>query len=149
MMFATKPILIFFLCMSLGLISSFPVTTYANCEGISGPAHFSLYKNRQANFYSSTNADYEQKYDIKWFVGSKHMGSVTKSGGESYTLKGSKFSSQTFSITGFHKNNNQWLTSHHKIFPDPDGGIQVRFEDGACDNSFESSPDLKVIINID
>ena len=125
-----------------------PESAYANCEGISGPAHFSLYKNRQAIFYSAANADYEQKYRIEWFVGSKSIGSATMSGGESFIVKKSNSSSQAFTITGSYKKNNLWLTSHYKIFPDPEGGIQVRFEDGACDNSFETSPDLKVTIQI-
>lgn len=144
----TKPIAIVFLCLNLGLSTAFPLTAYANCEGISGPAHFSLYKNRQAIFNSATNADYDQKYDIEWFVGSKFMGSVTRNGGESFILKGSNLFSQAFSVTGFYKKNSQWFVSHHKIFPDPEGGIQVRFEDGTCDNSFETSPDLKVTIDI-
>ena len=93
-------------------------------------------------------AGYKQKYKIEWFLGSRSMGSVTKNGGESFILRGSSLSSKAFSVTGSYKKNNKWYPSHHKIFPDPDGGIQVRFEDGTCDNSFETSPDLKVIINI-
>ena len=143
-----KPIAIVFLCFNLGLSTAFPAIAYANCEGILGPAHFSLYKNRQANFNSVANADYEQKYDIEWFIGSKPIGSVTKNGGESFILKGSNLSSQAFSITGSYKKNGQWSISHHKIYPNLGGGIQVRFEDGTCDNSFETSPDLKVIIDI-
>ena len=127
---------------------AFQVNVYANCEGIYGPAYFSLYKNRQASFKSFKSADYQQKYSIEWLVGSKSMGSITKNGGESFILKGSNLSSQTFYITGYYKKNNQWHISHHKIFPDPEGGIQVRFEDGTCDNSFETSPDLKIIITI-
>ena len=144
----TKPIAIVFLCLYLGLSTAFPLTAHANCEGISGPAHFSLYKNRQAIFNSATNADYDQKYKVEWFIGSKPIGSITKNGGESFILKGSHLSSQAFSITGSYKKKNQWFTSHYKIFPDSGGGIQVRFEDGSCDNSFETSPDLKVTINI-
>lgn len=141
-------IVIVFMYLTLGLSITLPVIVYANCEGSSGPAHFSLYKNRQAIFNSVANADYDQKYDIEWFVGSKSMGTATRRGGESFILKGSNLSSQEFSIAGSYKKNGLWFTSHHKIFPDPKGGIQVRFEDGACDNSFETSPDLKVIINI-
>ena len=137
-----------FLYMLSGLSLLFPVIAYANCEGISGPAHFSLYKNRQATFNSATNADFHQKYDIEWFIGKKSMGSVSKNGGESFILKGLSQSSQAFSVTGSYKKNGRWFVSHHKIFPDNDGGIQIRFEDGTCDNSFETSPDLKVIINI-
>ena len=148
MLFVTKHIVIFFLCLNLCLNIAFPATSYANCEGISGPAHFSLYKNRQASFDSVTNADYDQKYHIEWIIGSKSLGSVTKKGGESFILKRSNFSSKAFTVTGSYKKNGQWLVSHHKIFPDPEGGTQVRFEDGNCDNSFETSPDLKVIINI-
>ena len=144
----TKPIAIVFWCLNFGLSNAFPVIAYANCEGISGPAHFSLYKNRQATFNSGTNADYEQRYDIEWFIGSKSIGSITKKGGESFILKRSNFSSKAFTVTGSYKKTGQWLTSYHKIFPDPEGGIQVRFEDGTCDNSFETSPDLKVLINI-
>jgi len=134
--------------LDLGLSVIFPVTGYANCEGLSSPAYFSLYKNRQATFSSAADADYKQKYKIEWFLGSRSMGSVTKNGGESFILRGSSLSSKAFSVTGSYKKNNKWYPSHHKIFPDPDGGIQVRFEDGTCDNSFETSPDLKVIINI-
>ena len=148
MIVVTKPIVIVILCMNLGLSNAFPVIAYANCEGISGPAHFSLYKNREVTFNSITNADYEQKYDIEWFVGSRSLGSVTKKGGDSFFLKGSNLSSQAFSVTGSYKKNGQWFVSHHKIFPDPGGEIQLRFEDGTCDNSFETSPDLKVIIDI-
>ena len=143
-----KRIVIFCLCLNLWLSHAFPVTSHAHCEGISGPAHFSLYKNRQATFNSVTNADYDQKYKVEWFIGSKPIGSTTKNGGESFILKGSHLSSQAFSITGSYKKKDQWFTSHYKIFPDSGGGIQVRFEDGSCDNSFETSPDLKVIINI-
>ena len=144
----SKHIVTVFLCLNLWLNNTFLATSDANCEGIFGPAHFSLYKNKQATFNSVTNADYEQRYDIEWFVGSKPIGSITKSGGESFTLKGSNLSSKAFSITGSYKKNDQWFISHLKIFPDPEGGIQVRFEDGTCDNSFKTSPDLKVIINI-
>ena len=137
------------LCVGLGLSITFPIITYANCEGIPGPAYFSLYKNRGATFTSAMNADAMQRYEIEWFVGSKSLGSVVKMAGESFTLKKLKFSSQTFSITGFYKKNNEWIVSHSKIFPDPGGGMQVRFDDGACDNSFVTSPDLKVTIKID
>ena len=143
-----KRIVIFCLCLNLWLSHAFSVTSHAHCEGISGPAYFSLYKNRQATFNSVANADYEQKYEIEWFIGSKVLGSATRNGGESFTLKGSNLSSNSFSVTGSYKKNGQWFISHHKIFPDPEGGIQVRFEDGTCDNSFETSPDLKVLINI-
>ena len=144
----TKPIALVFIYLTIPLGAALPEIAYSNCDGISGPAYFSLYKNKQAVFNSITNADYEQKYDIEWFVGSRSLGSVTKKGGESFILKGSSLSSQAFSVTGYYKKNGQWFTSHHKIFPDPEGGIQVRFEDGTCDNSFETSPDLKVLINI-
>ena len=131
-----------------GLSLLLPDIAHANCEGISGPAYFSLYKNRQATFNSATNADYNQKYDVEWLIGKKSIGSVSKNGGESFVLKGLSQSSQAFSVTGSYKKNGRWFVSHHKIFPDNDGGIQIRFEDGTCDNSFETSPDLKVIINI-
>ena len=146
--FVIKPIIIILLCLNLMLSAVFPLIATANCKGILGPAHFSLYKNRQATFNSVTNADYDQKYKVEWFIGSKPIGSITKNGGESFILKGSHLSSQAFSITGSYKKKDQWFTSHYKIFPDSGGGIQVRFEDGSCDNSFETSPDLKVTINI-
>ena len=98
-------VVIAFLYMLSGLSLLFPVIAYANCEGISGPAHFSLYKNRQATFNSATNADFHQKYDIEWFIGKKSMGSITKSGGESFVLEGSSLSSQGFSVTGSYKKN--------------------------------------------
>ncbi len=144
----TRPVAILSLYFTLALVLTRPTSGLAECEGIPGPAHFSLYKNRQASFDSVADADYKQRYKIEWFVGSKSLGSVTKNGNESFVLEGSSLSSLAFSITGFHQNGNQWSVSHHKIFPDRDGGIQVRFEDGACDNSFDTSPDLKVIINI-
>ena len=144
---AVHAVMLFFF-YGIGINLLFPALTYASCEGISGPAHFSLYKNRQATFNSTANADYEQKYDIEWFIGKKSMGSIAKSGGESFILVGSSLSSQGFSVTGSYKKNGHWFTSHYKIFPDHEGGIQIRFEDGTCDNSFETSPDLKVIIRI-
>ena len=144
----TKPVAIISLCLTLGWVTAWPASGSTNCEGIPGPAHFSLYKNRQATFNSVVDADYKQKYEVEWFVGSKSLGSVTKNGNESFVLEGSSLSSLAFSVTGFHQNDNQWSVSHHKIFPDPSGGIQIRFEDAACDNSFDTSPDLKVIIDI-
>ena len=147
-MLMTKSVAVVSLCFSLGLATAFPANGYANCEGIAGAAHFSLYKNRQATFNSVADADYKQRYEIEWFVGSKSLGSVTKNGDEPYVLEGSSFSSLAFSVTGYYQEGNQWSISHHKIFPGRDGGIQVRFEDGTCDNSFDTSPDLKVIINI-
>ena len=147
--FVTKIVVVFSLCVSLGLGFTFPVTGYANCEGIPGPAYFSLYKNKGATFSSVMHADTMQKYEIEWFVGSKSLGSVVKKAGESFTLKKLEFSSQTFSITGFYQKGSEWIVSHSKIFPDPEGGMQVRFDDGACDNSFVNSPDLKVTIKID
>ena len=141
-------IILVFIFLILGLKIVPPIIAHANCEGISGSAHFSLYKNRQAIFSSTVNADYKQRYEVEWFIGRKSMGIATRNGGESFTLKGSNLSSLAFSVTGSYEKNSQWITSHHKIFPNPGSGIQVRFEDGTCDNSFESSPDLKVIINI-
>ena len=143
----TKPIALVFIYLTIPLGAALPEIAYSNCDGISSPAYFSLYKNKQAVFNSITNADYEQKYDIEWYIGSKSMGSVVRNGGESFILEGSNLS-RTFSVTGSYKKNDQWFLSHHKIFPDSEGGIQIRFEDGACDNSFETSPDLKVTVNI-
>lgn len=144
----TQPVAVLSLYVSFALVVAFPVIGYTECEGLPGPAHFSLYKNKQATFDSVADADYRQKYQIEWFVGSKSLGSVTKNGGESFVLKGSSLSSLAFSVTGSYQIGTQWYDSHHKIFPDREGGIQVRFEDGTCDNSFETSPDLKVIIHI-
>ena len=132
--------------MSLALLVIFPVLVFAECEGIAGPAQFFLSKNGQATFESVADADYKQRYEVEWFVGSRSLGLVTKSGGESFVLEGGRQTSRVFSITGWHERDGHWFVSHHRIFPDPDGGIQVRFEDGACDNSFETSPDLKVVI---
>ena len=143
-----KTVATVFLCLNLEMSSALPATAYENCEGIPGPAHFSLYKNRRAIFSSVANADYEQKYAVEWFFGSKSLGSITKKSGESFVLRGSNLSSRAFSVTGSYKKNGRWFISHYKIFPGSKGAIQIRFEDGTCDNSFETSPDLKVIINI-
>ena len=125
-----------------------PATARADCEGSLGPADFSLYKNRQATFTSQMDAGTMQKYKIEWFVGGKSMGSVMKKGGESFILKKSRLTSQSFSITGFFQNGDVWLLSRQKTFPNLEGGMQVRFDDGACDNSFVTSPDLTVTIKI-
>ncbi|KMP11006.1 hypothetical protein UZ36_05880 [Candidatus Nitromaritima sp. SCGC AAA799-C22] len=136
-------------CLTLSLIMIFPLSAFADCEGIAGPARFSLYKNRQATFKSVVDAGYKQQYKVEWFVGSRSLGSVTKNGGETFILEGSSQTSLAFAITGQHEKDGRWHVSHYKIFPDREGGIQVRFEDGSCDNSFVTSPDLKVIITID
>ena len=125
-----------------------PATVRADCEGALGSVDFSLYKNRQATFTSQMDAGTMQRYKIEWFVGGKSMGSVIKKGGESFILKESTLTSQSFSITGFYQNGDEWLLSRHKIFPNSEGGMQVRFDDGACDNSFVTSPDLTVTIKI-
>ena len=125
-----------------------PATARADCEGTLGPADFSLYKNRQATFTSQMDAGTMQRYKVEWFVGGKSMGSVIKKGGESFILKESTLTSQSFSITGFYHQGDEWLLSRHKIFPNSEGGMQVRFDDGACDNSFVTSPDLTVTIKI-
>ena len=90
-----------------------------------------------------------QRYKIEWFIGGKRLGSVIKKSGESFVLKKSTLTSQSFSVTGFHQNGAKWSQSRNKIFPDSKGGVQGRFDDGACDNSFVTSPDLKVTIKID
>lgn len=144
----TKQAKLIIFCLLVGFSITLPLIVNAKCEGISSPANFSLYKNRKAIFSSSTNADYEQRYNIEWFIGSKSMGMITKKGGEAYTLNGSNFSSQSFSVTGSYRKNEQWHLSKHKIFTHHNGAIQLRFEDGNCDNSFETSPDLQVTINI-
>jgi len=145
----TKIILIFFSCIILALCVTFPAVAQTKCEGTTNPAYFSLYKNRQATFTSAMDAGTMQRYKIEWFIGGKSMGSITKKAGESFFLKESTLTSQSFSITGFYQNGDEWLLSRHKIFPNSEGGMQVRFDDGACDNSFVTSPDLKVIIKID
>ena len=144
-----KIILIFFSCIILALCVTFPAVAQTKCEGTTNPAYFSLYKNRQATFTSAMDAGTQQSYKIEWFIGRKRIGFVTKKAGESFVLKKSTFTSQSFSVTGFYKNHDKWSLSRNKIFPDSKGGIQVRFDDGACDNSFETSPDLKVTIKID
>jgi hypothetical protein len=143
-----KIITIIFIYIILAVSNTFIATAQTNCEGISAPAYFSLHKNRQASFTSVMDAGTMQKYKIDWFVGGKRIGSVTKKGGESFFLKKSALTSQSFSITGFHLNGSNWFISRNKIFPDIKGAIQVRFDDKACDNSFVTSPDLKVTIKI-
>ena len=138
----------FFLCITLALSVTFHATAQTKCEGTPNPAYFSLYKNRQATFTSVMDADTMQRYKIEWFIGGKSMGSVIKKAGESFVLKESTLTSQSFSITGFYQNGDEWLLSRHKIFPNSEGGMQVRFDDGACDNSFVTSPDLTVTIKI-
>ena len=125
-----------------------PAMARAECKGTLSPAEFSLYKNRPATFTSKMDAGTMQKYKIEWFIGGKSMGSVIKKAGEPFTLKEATLTSQSFSITGFYHNSDEWLLSRHKIFPNSEGGMQVRFDDGACDNSFVTSPDLTVTIKI-
>jgi hypothetical protein len=139
----------FFLCITLALSVTFHAAAQTKCQGTTNPAYFSLYKNRQATFTSVMDAGTAQRYKIEWFIGGKSIGSVIKKSGESFVLKKSTFTSQSFSVTGFHQNGAKWSQSRNKIFPDSKGGVQVRFDDGACDNSFVTSPDLKVIIKID
>ena len=145
----TKIILTFFSCITLGLYVTLPAVAQTKCEGTTSPAYFSLYKNRQATFTSAMDAGAAQRYKIEWFVGEKSVGSVVKKPGESFVLKKSTLTSQSFSVTGFHQNGAKWSQSRNKIFPGSKGGVQVRFDDGACDNSFITSPDLKVTIKID
>ena len=140
---------IFFSCIILALCATLPAAAQTNCEGTTNPAYFSLYKNRKATFTSAMDAGTMQRYKIEWFVGGKRLGSIIKKSGESFVLKKSTLTSQSFSITGFHQIDDKWALSRNKIFPDLKGGIQVRFDDGACDNSFVTSPDLKVTIKID
>jgi hypothetical protein len=89
-----------------------------------------------------------QRYKVEWFIGGKSLGSVIKKPGESFVLKKSTLTSQSFSVTGFYQKGAKWFLSRNKIFPDSKGGVQVRFDDGACDNSFATSPDLKITIKI-
>ena len=145
----TNIIATFFSSLTLALCVTFHATAQTKCEGTTNPAYFSLYKNRQATFTSAMDAGTMQKYKIEWFVGGKSLGSVIKKSGESFVLKKSTLTSQSFSVTGFHQKGDKWSLSRNKIFPDSKGGIQVRFDDGACDNSFATSPDLKVTIKID
>ena len=138
-----------FSCITLALCLTFPAAAQTKCQGTTNPAYFSLYKNRQATFTSVMDAGTPQRYKIEWFIGGKSLGSVIKKSGESFILKKSTLTSQSFSVTGFHKKRGKWSQSRNKIFPDSKGGVQVRFDDGACDNSFVTSPDLKVTIKID
>ena len=143
----------FFSCITLALCVTFPAAAQTKCEGTTNPAYFSLYKNRQATFTSAMDAGTMQRYKIEWFIGRKSVGSVIKKAGESFLLKRSTLTSQSFSVNGLYKNGGNWFQSRNKIFPDIEGGgRQIRFDDGAdgaCDNSFETSPDLKVTIKID
>ena len=145
----TNIITAFFSCITLTLCVTFPAAAQTECDGTTNPTYFSLYKNRQATFTSARDADTMQRYKIEWFVGGKRLGSIIKKSGESFVLKKSTLTSQSFSVTGFHQNGDKWSLSRNKIFPDAKGGIQVSFDDGACDNSFVTSPDLKVNIKID
>ena len=138
----------FLICINLLTIIIHPQKVYASCDGILGPAYFSLYKNMSATFSSFIDADTKQQYKVEWFIGKKLLGSVIKNAGESFTLKGSEFSGQTFLIKGFSQKDREWILSRYKIFPDPDGSLQVRFDDHACDNSYINSPDLKIIVRI-
>ena len=138
----------FLICINLFIIIIHPQKVYASCDGILGPAYFSLYKNMSATFSSFIDADTKQQYKVEWFIGKKLLGSVIKNAGESFTLKGSEFSGQTFLIKGFSQKDREWILSRYKIFPDPDGSLQVRFDDHACDNSYINSPDLKIIVRI-
>ena len=144
----TNIISTFFSCITLALYVTFPAAAQTKCEGTTNPAYFSLYKNRQATFTSVMDAGIPQRYKIEWFIGGKSLGSVIKKPGESFVLKKSTLTSQSFSVTGFYQNSAKWSLSRNKIFPDSKGGVQVRFDDGACDNSFATSPDLKITIKI-
>ena len=137
-----------FLFITIALSNTFIATAQTTCEGISAPAYFSLHKNRQASFTSAVDAGAMQKYKIEWFVGGKSIASVTKKGGESFVKKKSTLTSQSFSITGYYQKGSNWLISRNRIFPDIKGAIEIRFDDEACDNSFVTSPDLKVTIKI-
>ena len=137
-----------FLCITIAFSNTFIATAQTNCEGMSTPAYFSLHKNRQASFTSVMDAGTMQKYKIEWFVGGKSIGSVTKKGGESFVKKKSPLPSQSFSVTGYNQKGSTWLISRNRIFPDIKGALEVRFDDAACDNSFVTSPDLKVTIRI-
>jgi hypothetical protein len=139
---------IFKICIILLVAIAHPQKAHASCDGILGPAYFSLYKNMRATFSSFIDADTKQRYKVEWFIGKKLLGAVTKNAGESFALKGSKFSGQTFSLTGLHQKGQEWMLSRYKIFPTPDGSLQVRFDDHACDNSYTNSPDLKIIVRI-
>ena len=145
----TNIITTIFSCITLALLVTFPAGAQTECDGTTNPAYFSLYKNRQATFTSAMDAGTMQRYKIEWFIGGKSVGSVIKKAGESFVLKKSTLTSQSFSVTGFHQKVDKWSLSRNKIFPDSKGGIQVRFDDWACDNSFVTSPDLKVTIKID
>ena len=146
--FAINKITTLITCIILLISTTHPPKVYASCDGISGPAYFSLYKSMSATFSSFMDADTKQRYKVEWFIGKKLLGTVIKNAGESFTLEGSKFSGQTFSITGFNQKGREWILSRYKIFPDPDGSLQVRFDDHACDNSYTNSPDLKIIVRI-
>ena len=146
--FLKNKITTFLIFINLLISITHPPKSYASCDGILGPAHFSLYKNMRATFSSFIDADTKQRYKVEWFIGKKLLGAVTKNAGESFALKGSEFSGQTFSLTGFHQSGQEWILSRYKIFPDPDGSLQVRFDDHACDNSYTNSPDLKIIVKI-
>ena len=137
-----------FLSITIAFSNTFIATAQTNCEGISTPAYFSLHKNRQASFTSVMDAGTMQKYKIEWFVGGKSIGSVTKKGGESFVKKKSTLTSQSFSVTGYNQKGSTWLISRNRIFPDIKGALEIRFDDAACDNSFVTSPDLKVTIRI-
>jgi len=139
-------VMCFFFVLLFSII--IPAKAQASCDGSLSPAYFSLYKNRKALFSSSQDADAMQRYKVEWFVGQKSMGSVIKQAGESFEIPGSSLTSQSFSITGFYRGSDKWELSRHKIFPGLEGGMQVRFDDGACDNSFTTSPDLSVTIKI-
>lgn len=144
----TNIISTFFLCITLVLYVTFPAAAQTKCEGTTNPAYFSLYKNRQATFTSVMDAGTPQRYKVEWFIGGKSLGSVIKKSGESFVLKKTTLTSQSFSVTGFYQSRAKWSLSRNKIFPDSKGGVQVRFDDGACDNSFATSPDLKITIKI-
>ena len=146
--FIKNKINVLVICIILLIAIILPLKVYASCDGILGSAYFSLYKNMSATFSSFMDADTKQRYKVEWFIGKKLLGAVIKNAGESFTLKGSKFSGQTFSITGFNQKGREWILSRYKIFPDPEGSLQVRFDDHACDNSYTNSPDLKIIVRI-
>ena len=78
-------VIFFFLIIFYSIVQ--PKKSQADCEPYTGPAIFSLYKNRQAIFTSVQDANAKQRYKIEWFIGEKNMGSVIKKAGESFILK--------------------------------------------------------------
>ena len=69
--FLKNKITTFLIFINLLIAIIHPPKAYASCDGILGPAYFSLYRNMGATFSSFMDADTKQRYKVEWFIGKK------------------------------------------------------------------------------